>query len=69
MRQALESLPWVEKGTVRPNTRTQQVRFALRDRSKFNLDEVRTVITEKGFRVGQVLEGPSAPDPERQKKE
>ena len=58
MRQALGSLPWVEKGSVRPDTRTQQVRFALHDKSQFNLDEVRAVLTDKGFRVGRVLEGP-----------
>jgi hypothetical protein len=58
VRKALESLPWVEKGSVRPDTRTQRVRFAVTDKAKFNLDEVRTVITQKGFRVGRVLAGP-----------
>ena len=58
MRKALESLPWVEKGSVRPNTSKQQVRFAVTDKAKFNLDEVRAVITQKGFRVGKVLAGP-----------
>lgn len=58
MRKALESLPWVEKGSVRPDTRTQQVRFAVTDKAKFNLDEIRTVITDAGFRVGKVLAGP-----------
>jgi hypothetical protein len=58
VRKALESLPWVEKGSVRPDVRKQQVRFALTDKAKFNLDEIRTVITRQGFRVGKVLAGP-----------
>ena len=58
MRKALESLPWVEKGSVRPDVRKQQVRFAVTDKAKFDLDDIRTVIKQKGFRVGRVLAGP-----------
>ena len=58
MRKALESLPWVEKGSVRPDTRTQRVRFAVTDKSRFDLDAVRSVIKQQGFRVGRVLAGP-----------
>jgi hypothetical protein len=58
VRKALESLPWVEKGSVRPDVRKQQVRFAVTDKAKFDLDDIRTVIKQKGFRVGRVLAGP-----------
>jgi hypothetical protein len=58
VRNALESLPWVEKGTVVPNTTRQQVRFAVKEKKDFDLDAVKDVIAKKGFTVGKVLSGP-----------
>jgi hypothetical protein len=59
VRSALETLPWVEKGTVAPDVGKQQVTFAVNDKSKFDLDEVKKVIEKTPrFHVGAVLSGP-----------
>jgi len=54
VRRALETLPWVEKGTVEPDVRHQQVTFAVKDRKDFDLGEVKRVIHAEGFRLGAV---------------
>jgi hypothetical protein len=59
VRKALETLPWVEKDTVAPDLGKQQVTFAVSDKDKFDLDEVKTVIEKTPrFKVGAVLSGP-----------
>ena len=58
MRKALETLPWVEKGTIKPDTDRQEVTFAVKDKKQFDLDEVKRVIAAQGYTVGQVLSGP-----------
>jgi hypothetical protein len=60
VRNALISLPWVEKDSVVPDLRTQTVRFAVKDKNKFNLDEVQQAVTQKAgtqYRVS-VQSGP-----------
>jgi hypothetical protein len=57
VRSALETLPWVERGSVVPSTSRQEVRFVVLDKKGFNLDEVKRVIQAKGFRVGAVKSG------------
>jgi hypothetical protein len=58
VRKALQTLPWVEKDTIAPDTGRQQVRFAVKDKKEFDLDAVKRVIDAKGFRVGKILSGP-----------
>ena len=59
MRKALSTLPWVEKASIKPNTTTQQVTFAVKDKKDFNLDEVKKTIEGKTpFKVGKVVKGP-----------
>ena len=59
MRDALSTLPWVEKDTIAPDVSKQQVRFAVKDKKSFDLDEVKEAIEEKaGFTLGKVLSGP-----------
>jgi hypothetical protein len=41
------------------DTKKQQVRFAVKDKKDFNLDELKQAIEEKTpFKLGQVLKGP-----------
>ena len=41
------------------DTRTQQVRFAVKDKKDFNLDELKTAIEQNTpFHLGRVLKGP-----------
>lgn len=59
MRDALSTLPWVEKDSIKPDTKKQQVRFAVKDKKKFNLEEVKKAIESRtDFKVGKVLSGP-----------
>jgi hypothetical protein len=55
---ALESLPWVEQGSVRIDLKLGQAEFAVKDRSAFNLAEVRKAIARRGFAVSKVVSGP-----------
>jgi hypothetical protein len=58
VRKALETLPWVEKGTVKPDVDNQQVTFAVKEKKQFDPDEVKRVIDAQGFTAGKVLSGP-----------
>jgi hypothetical protein len=58
VRYALERLPWVEEGSVEADIRRQRVRFAVKDKKAFDLEQVRQVIGKAGFQVGDVLAGP-----------
>jgi hypothetical protein len=58
VRKALETLPWVAKGSVEADIRRQRVRFAIKDKNDFDIEQVRRVIDAKGFRVGKVIAGP-----------
>jgi hypothetical protein len=59
VRKALSTLPWVEQGTMVADTKKQEVRFAVKDKKDFNLDELKQAIEEKTpFKLGKVLKGP-----------
>jgi hypothetical protein len=59
VRKALETLPWVEKGTVKPDVDNQQVTFAVKDSKAYSYDEVKQAIeSQTTFQVGKVLRGP-----------
>jgi hypothetical protein len=54
---ALQSLPWVDKDTVKADVSTQQVKFKVSDKSKFSLDEVKKALPPK-YQEVKVLAGP-----------
>lgn len=56
---ALATLPWVEENSVRPDRKTRQVRFTLRDRAAFDPDAMRAAIGKRGFNRVAVLAGPT----------
>jgi hypothetical protein len=59
VRKALSTLPWVEKASIKPDTKKQQVTFVIKDKQSFNLDEVKETIEGKtSFKVGKVLNEP-----------
>jgi hypothetical protein len=58
---ALKSLPWVDQGKdIDANTKTHRVRFTVKDKSKFNLDEIKQVFAAKAKRFADVklISGP-----------
>jgi hypothetical protein len=59
VRNALSTLPWVEMDTFAADVGKQQVRFALKDKKSFDLDEVKEAIeSATSFKVGKVLQRP-----------
>ena len=58
MRKALETLPWVEQGTIQTDVARREVRFDLKDRGAFNEDEVTKALQGQGFPVVTVKAAP-----------
>jgi hypothetical protein len=57
VRNALSTLPWVEKDSIRPDATKQQVAFGFKNEDDFKFDEVKKVIEEKTtFKVGEVVD-------------
>ncbi len=57
MRNALASLPWVEKDSISPDASKQQVTFGFKKKEDFKYDEVKKTIESKtDFTVGKVVE-------------
>jgi hypothetical protein len=48
----------VEEDSVEADIRRRRVRFAVKDKKAFDLEQVKRVINGAGFRAGNVLEGP-----------
>jgi hypothetical protein len=55
---ALESLPWVEKGSVRVDLRNKQAEFAVTSKESFDREAVRQALAGRGFALGRVVSGP-----------
>lgn len=47
MRSALVTIPWVVKESVVASSNTETVRFAVTEKEKFNLEEIKQVVTDK----------------------
>lgn len=61
MRDALVTLPWVEKSSVVTNTSNQTARFAVADKEQFDLDAVRDTVHRLAgtkYNVTRVVEEP-----------
>jgi hypothetical protein len=61
VRDALQSLPWVESdpATIHTDIKVQQVRFRVRDRAAFDLPALQAALAEKGFAKAALLAGPT----------
>jgi hypothetical protein len=58
---ALKSLPWVDQSKpIDGNPDTHRVRFTVKDKNKFNLDEVKGALAAKAARFAEVklISGP-----------
>jgi hypothetical protein len=49
VRDILATLPWVEPDSIKPNGKTRQVKLTVKDRAKFNIEDVRKAL---GSRYG-----------------
>ncbi len=59
MRDALATLPWVETDSIQPSREKRQVKFAVKDRSKFDMEAVKKVLSDKGYDNASLLTGPT----------
>jgi hypothetical protein len=58
VRDALSTLPWVEKDTIGTSIKDRQARFAVKSKEAFKFEEVKKAIGAKGFTVTRVVSGP-----------
>jgi len=59
VRSALVTIPWVVKESIIANRNTETVRFAVSDKEKFNLDELRQTVASKAgnrYQVTKVIQ-------------
>ena len=59
MAAALATLPWVEAGTISANGKKRQAKFTVKDRTRFNLDDVKRVLAPRYDYGVTLLTGPS----------
>jgi hypothetical protein len=58
VREALGSLPWVDKGSIRPDVSHEQVSFNVTDPKRFNEEQIRSALREQDFPTMEVLKRP-----------
>ena len=59
MADALATLPWVEADSIKADRATRQAKFTVKDRAKFNLEEIQSVISKAGYPSTKLLTGPT----------
>lgn len=59
MADAIATLPWVEAASIQPNRTTRQVKFTLKDRSKYDFPKLKEVVAEAGYPGTKLLTGPT----------
>jgi hypothetical protein len=59
VREALTTLPWVESDTIVTNGKTRQVKFTVKDRTKFDLEEVKQALGSRYADGARVMTGPT----------
>jgi hypothetical protein len=58
VRKALGTLPWVEHGSIQTDVENREVRFNLKDKSAFNLDDAKIALKAQGFSEVSVKSAP-----------
>ena len=59
MTAALTTLPWVEPATIQTDSKKRQVKFAVKEGAKFDLDEVIRVLGSRYGYGAKLLAGPT----------
>lgn len=60
MQKALESLPWVEKGSAKADIKDQTATFTVSDPKQFDLEEIKKAIPSR-FKASLVKTGSALP--------
>jgi hypothetical protein len=58
VRNALDTLPWVEHASIQTDVDRREVRFNLKDRKAFDEEAVRKALQDQGFREVTVRSAP-----------
>jgi hypothetical protein len=64
--EALISLPWVDSDNIKTDLKKRQARFKVKDRAKFNVDELRRALGPRYGDGMKVLAGPTSEEKQRQ---
>lgn len=59
MSAALTTLPWVEHDTIKTDGKKRQATFTVKDRAKFNMDEVKRALGARYGDGAKLLTGPT----------
>jgi hypothetical protein len=57
--EALATLPWVERDSIKASRATRQAKFTVKDRARFDLEEVQAVVGKAGYPKTRLLTGPT----------
>ena len=60
MSEALISLPWVDSESIKTDAKKRQARFKVKDRAKFDMDEVRQALGPRYADGVKLLAGPTS---------
>ena len=58
MRKALGPLPWVEQASIQTDVDRREVRFNLKEKGAFKLDQVQQALKAQGFPKTELKAGP-----------
>jgi hypothetical protein len=56
--ESLATLPWVEKGSIEADRASRSVKFTIKDKSRFNLDEIQESLSPRYRKDLTVVSGP-----------
>ncbi|HMC66587.1 MAG TPA: hypothetical protein VKI65_16760 [Gemmataceae bacterium] len=59
MRRALGTLPWVDQKSIKADIATKQVRFSVKDKSQFKLEDVQKALEKENFSGVTLKSGPT----------
>ncbi len=59
MSAALTTLPWVEPDTIATDGKKRQVKFTVKDRAKFNMEEIKRALGPRYDDGVKILAGPT----------
>jgi hypothetical protein len=63
VRAALATLPWVEQDSITANVRTRIVTFAVKDKSKFDMEQVEEALKQQHYSEVELISGPDPSAP------
>jgi hypothetical protein len=63
VRAALATLPWVEQDSITANVGTRIVTFAVKDKSKFDMEQVKEALEQQHYSEVELISGPGPSAP------